>query len=610
MLAALKPWGCERSDLKRVGHAALGRNLLTLLPEDEFDSQPLLLAGGKVLLTVDARIDNRAEIASAIGLADASGLSDAVLLGAAWTRWSLDLFDHVLGDIALAVWDTDREELTLARSAMALKPLFYHSNANFLTFASMPAGLHAVIPKALNFEHAASVAGLYSYLGSSTIFEGVQAVRHGHAMRFRRGVEEQVELWRPTRNLIRYQHESDYADHLRQETERAVRAQLRRHDGKIASQLSGGRDSSAVTATAAHVLAESGEELTAITAAPREGFAGPTLEGRPSDESSLAAKTAALHGNVDHIICRTRALPLAERLSGLHAFHHSPLLNPVNLLWWEEMNRVAAEERVTVLLNGSSGNFGLSAGGVDQLPDLLAEEGLSTWLATAVRWSGANPVKWRHALNVILGPRLRPGVYRGLLRATGRSAALDFSVPVLRQPYRQLVQAQLADAYGDPRPPRSIFDHRAAMLVKRDNPEIMNLGFWRIDYRDPTADRRLIDFCLSLPSRQLFSARSARPAYEGAFRDLLPSDVISNPVRGYQSADWFEFYRKQEVGEALRNHGKNSLVAELLDLDYLNRLIQAWPDRGFGQRSVIYTYANTVVGALALANFIDTHFPS
>jgi asparagine synthase (glutamine-hydrolysing) len=609
MLNALSPWGGERPEIGILGAAAFGRRLVRLLPEDGYDQQPLIAPRSDAMLVADARVDNRDDLAAALSL-DPRSLSDAKLVAHAWDRWGLDLFDHVLGDIAMAAWDRGHGDLILARSPMSQRPLFYHVGDRFSAFASMPAGLHAVHAKNLNFEHAACVAGLYSYLGSSTMFSGVRAVRHGHAVRLGRGTEDKIRLWRPGRSAPpRYRRPEEYGEHLLEETERAVRARFRRHDGRIASQLSAGRDSSAVTATAARALHESGETLLALTAAPRDGYGGPVLDGRLADESPLAAKTAAFHPNIEHLVCRTRALPVAERLTTLHSLHYSPLLNPGNLFWWEEMNRVAAARGVSVILNGASGNLAFSAGGANQLPDFLAENGFGSWVAVTVGLAGLSSARWRNALNLSFGAAIPPHVYRRLLRLTGRSASLELAVPVLRPPYRDIAETRLREQFGDPRPPRSSFEFRADLLGKRDNPEIMNLAAWGIDYRDPTSDRRLIDFCFSLPSRALVSARSSRPAFETAFGALLPIEVLHNRQRGQQSADWFEHFGKGEIRDAIRQHGANPAVADLLDLGCLDRLVQAWPTDKPDRRSSAPVYSSTVLGALALANFIDLHFP-
>jgi asparagine synthetase B (glutamine-hydrolysing) len=143
MLAELVPYGRHSQDCRSLGDACFGRALDAVLPEDDFDRQPLTGGGGRYLLAADVRIDNRAEVAERLGVATArlKALSDADLLLAAWEKWQLGCFEHLLGEIALAVWDADDKRLTLARSPNCLKPLFFHRGADFVAFASMPSAL-------------------------------------------------------------------------------------------------------------------------------------------------------------------------------------------------------------------------------------------------------------------------------------------------------------------------------------------------------------------------------------------------------------------------------------------------------------------------------------
>lgn len=613
MLDALRPYGAEAVDTRLAGDAAFGRNLRKLLPEDAYDRQPLIAGGGRWLLVADVRLDNRDEIEAALGVdrGRSATTSDAALLAGAWERWGLGAFDRLLGDFALAIWDTEDRSLILARSPMSAKPLFYSANRRFLAFASMPAGLHALglIPKRINLDHAAALAALYSFLGESTIFEGVKSVGHGHIVRLTSNGEEATRFWQPRRTTIRYRRPDEYAEHLRAEMDRAVQAQLRRFSGSVASQLSAGRDSSAVTTSAARILAGGGEELLALTAAPPKGFTGPTVDDRLTDESGLAARTAASHSNIRHLVRRPTGSGVLQQMTQMHRLHSGPLLNPTNLLWWEDMHAAAMANGASLLLFASNGNFTISAGGVDQLRDMLAEDGFLRWLRTAVGIGGLSPIRWRNIANVSFGPSLPPSSYHWLLKLTGRSSPRDVSVPILREPYRKMAEELLANADHDPRPPKSFADYRLEMLFKRDSAELSTLGRWSLEPRDPTSDRRLTEFCFSLPNDQLVSSRSARPLFEAAFRDRIPPEVLTNPRRGYQTPEWYEHFKKDEVRAAFRIHGRNRIVSDLLDLNYINRLIDDWPTSAWGRRPVIYTYRNTVIGALALADFINVQFP-
>jgi len=138
----------------------------------------------------------------------------------------------------------------------------------------------------------------------------------------------------------------------------------------------------------------------------------------------------------------------------------------------------------------------------------------------------------------------------------------------------------------------------------------LSLACWGLDVRDPTADRRLVELCFSFPPEQLVSANSERPVYEAAFGDRIPREVLASRRRGYQTADWFELFRKEEIREAFRAYRQNAIVGELVDFQQIDRLLNAWPSGGWHRDEIIDLYRNKLLGTLALASFIAVHFPA
>jgi asparagine synthase (glutamine-hydrolysing) len=614
MVERLTAFGPHDQDVRTLGDIGFGRALYRTLPEDDFDRQPLIGGGGRYLLVADARIDNREELAEKLALERVISvqLSDAALLLAAWERWQLGALDHILGDLAFAVWDAGEQRLTLGRSPVALKPLFYHSGANFLAFASMPQGLHALsqIPRTIDFAEATAVAARLPHLGTSTIFEGIRMVRHGHAVQFQAGKETDVPLWNLDSIACRPMSTGECGEALRAELDRAVAAQLRRREGPVACQLSSGRDSSAVATSAALALGRTGETLIALTGAPHIGFTGPEISGRLADESGLAARTASRHPNMAHRICRSRPRRLGAELRQLSELHFGPMANLGALHWAAEVQDGAVAAEASIVLIGSTGNFSISASGLSHFVDVFREQGALPWLRQAIRIGGTSRSAWRTIGSTSFGPFLPEDIYAHILKLSGRGQGLEYSVPVLRQPYQKRAEALLRDQYEDARPPRSYIQFRRDMLVRRDSAEKMSLAQGGLDVRDPTGDRRLVELCLSFPPGALVSAASApSPAYKAAFGDRIPPEVLYNRQRGYQGADWFDLFPKDEVGELFGRFRRNAIVDELLDFDYIGGLIQAWPARATDAVSTLAPYRNELLSALALADYIDLHFP-
>ncbi len=222
--------------------------------------------------------------------------------------------------------------------------------------------------------------------------------------------------------------------------------------------------------------------------------------------------------------------------------------------------------------------------------------------------------KWRTILNISLGPfhaplRAPAVVARRRPRPSGRGSTYQSSAPRIGIRAEQL----LNDFFADLRPPKSYYELRHKMLLKRDNAEKMSEALWGLDVRDPTADRRLIELCLSFPPEALVSANSPRPAYDLAFCDRIPPQVLFNERRGRQGADWFELFPKDEISELFRQYGRNHQVRELFDLHYVDALIARLPTAntsGGRHAPALIKYQNELLGALALADFIDLNFPN
>src|ERR1700729_1536921 len=88
MLQALNLYGPDDTAQYTGPSLAMGRCLLRLLPEDDFDQQPLSGAG-VTSLVADLRLDNREELAVELGFSrqQISTLADSGLVLAAWQRW-------------------------------------------------------------------------------------------------------------------------------------------------------------------------------------------------------------------------------------------------------------------------------------------------------------------------------------------------------------------------------------------------------------------------------------------------------------------------------------------------------------------------------------------
>ena len=162
--------------------------------------------------------------------------------------------DHLNGQFAIALWDTQRKRLVLARDRTGIRPLFYTEAAGRFIFASEVKALFALpdVRRAIDVQALAETCTYWSPLAPRSAFEGVSSLPPGHVMVVADGVRRLHRYWDWTfpdaecGNGAQNRTEADYATELKELLIDAVRLQLRA-DVPVGAYLSGGLDSSIVT---------------------------------------------------------------------------------------------------------------------------------------------------------------------------------------------------------------------------------------------------------------------------------------------------------------------------------------------------------------------------
>lgn len=559
---------------------------------------------GRFVLVADLRIDNRDELISDLSLgASAAGLSDSELLAQGWLAWGPTVAARMIGDFALAVWDSRERSLWIARDTAGERPLHYRSGDGLFAFATMPLPL-ARLPGApfdVDEERVAAFVADLPPGGGRSFFAGVSLLEPGHAALVTRAGIAVERYWEPGRRALRFARPEQYGEALRDQIDAAVKRRLRRSHGRVGAQLSSGLDSSAVTTSAALALADRGERLLAFTSAPRAGFDGAAVAGRIGDESAIAAATAALHPNIGHVVVRPSGESALELLETSHRLSGQPVGHVCNNVWWQAIDRRAGEAGVSVLLTGETGNFTISAGlGVDSLGDLVHSGAWGRWWREARALRLRRDFSWLQMLNASFGSWLPEGLYA---RLRGRRPVLP---PFLAPAWRGPMLGRLESGGWDIRPPRDSGARRWALLRTADpgNYRKRSLAEWGVEERDPTNDRRLADFCFSLPPEALLEGGVRRPALRRALSGRVPQPLLDQRLRGQQMPDWYEQIRGGEVAAFARREAASGLAASVIDLEAVERAARSWPSSGWEQRPVIYLYRMHLLRALAAASFV------
>ena len=486
------------------------------------------------------------------------------------------------------------------------------ATSKFFAFASMPKGLHALpeIPYAPDEERIAEAIVLMPETGTQSFFLGIERVEPGHVVVVTANGLSTRRHWQPKRRRIVFRRPEDYSEALRELLDRAVSCRLR-GSGEVGTYLSGGLDSGAVAATAARLLAPSGRRLFAFTGLPREGYDGPAPRNRIIDEGPLAAATAALYPNIEHVLVRNQGRSPLEDLDRNFLLFERPLLDLCGAGWTNSMNNAIRKRNVKIMLGGECGNMGLSYDGMELLPELLRS---GRWLRLwrEMRGLAMRRMRWRGVLAGTFGPWCPPTFWVWLNRLVN-GYALEVGNYTAIHP-RRLAELDLparARARNFDlvcRPWKDSFAMRLWVLQRIDpgNYRKGGLGFLQVDHRDPTADVRLLEFCFAVPTEQFLRDGMPRALARRALADRLPNQVLEEPRRGLSVADWHEDLTaaRDRIADELDRLEACPAAATALDLVRLRRLTKNWPSRGWERDEVSIPYALALVRAISTGHFL------
>jgi asparagine synthase (glutamine-hydrolysing) len=560
--------------------------------------------GGRSTLVADARIDDGDEIARAV---DARGDEAA---------------DRLRGPFAFAHWDHAARRLLLARSPLSERPLFYHASPRRFAFASMPQALFAAgAGTAIDEEFLADYLAHERFEPGRTLYRDIRRVPAGHVLIVTARDTRVRRFWPPeTIPELRLSSDAAYVEALNDLFARVIDGAVK-SDGGVGLMLSGGLDSSSVAAVAAPALAGTGKRLSAFTEVPRPGFDGEIVAGRYADETPLVQSLARRYDTIDLSLVRTDRRFFLDDLAPVFDAGQAPFPSASNLVWFDAVMGAARDRGVRVLLHGGAGNLTM---GWDGLAALAHPTGRGQWRTAWREARALSRTTGRSPLHLLVSNGLLPWmpapIYDGVQRLrsprSSRTAARhpwfahSAIHPAFARAHRVHERAEAKDADSRLRVRADTRERRWHALLRGG--ELLD-GFpaacqrrFGVELRDPTADSRLVEFCLSLPEDQFLRQGRTRWLIRRAMADRLPPEILDNPRRGLQAADWFERMRdhQPQIAATLDRLDASDLVRRAIDVPRLRRLAAALPSANAGGRDTLASYRGTLEQGLMVGTFV------
>jgi asparagine synthase (glutamine-hydrolysing) len=261
MLATIRHRGPDSSGVYVDGHIGLGHARLSII-DLAGGIQPMQSADGSLAITFNGEIFNYIELREELvkrGHRFATRSDTEVILHL-YEEEGVNCVQRMNGQWSFALWDSRRQRLFLSRDRLGVRPLFYAEVAGTFYFASEIKALFACpgTQRGLDLEALDQIFTFWVTLPPRTAFCGVRQLPPGHSMVIEQGKVSVSKYWQ-----LELSPESG-GDEGREDTLReqlldllrdAVRIRLR-SDVPVGSYLSGGLDSSLITALANQVAGE------------------------------------------------------------------------------------------------------------------------------------------------------------------------------------------------------------------------------------------------------------------------------------------------------------------------------------------------------------------
>jgi asparagine synthase (glutamine-hydrolysing) len=303
------------------------------------------------------------------------------------------------------------------------------------------------------------------------------------------------------------------------------------------------------------------------------------------------AALAHLHPNIELHIHRTDGRSPFDGLDKLFRMTGAPPRNPVNVPWFLSIYERAGAVGARAMLSGHKGNATVSQTGLRSLRDSAARgDWRRVWRETHAL--GRTTGKGRRAVlrREVVQPLTPPAIGAVLRRLRRRQpeTVWDATKSAIHPEFARAMNVEdrvrEANRHHDDVDRLHEMEFRLTVLAAGADVFDQYSGLrpmYGIETRDPTADRRVVEFCMAVPGTQYLQDGVSRSLIRRALAGRVPDQIRLRSSIGLQSADWPEWLPscRAPIADELERLEASDTARRCLDLPKLRRLVDHWPQR-------------------------------
>ena len=538
--------GPDDAGIFRDGNLGLAHRRLSIIDLDT-GAQPIFNETGTVTVVFNGEIYNYNTLRDQLKASghEFSTETDTEVLVHLYEEYGTEFMDRLDGMFAFALWDSEKEQLILARDPMGIKPLVLADDGDNIGFASeLPPLLESGLDLGGLDRDAIAQYFAFGYIPApKTAFNNVTKLSPGERVI----IDDDGIIRDSFYTLSAPSQELDFdaaASQLRSKVESAVDKRLMA-DVDLGAFLSGGIDSSIIVGIMSNILDEPVKTFTV-------GF-----DQDQFDESWAAQEVAEYHNTEHHEITLT-ADDVREFIPEVLDQLGEPFADPSLIPSYAVSQETSRNVKVALSGDGADELFaGYDKYRVEslskyyralpeQIREYIVEPAMNTLPASRgskignviykgqwfVNRSGQDSIPERHFdLMCVTGGEAVQSVATVNPVQSGHSALRTHhnSVPNEVSNRESMARIQAVDA-------RLSLPNQ--MLTKVDQASMYN----SLEVRVPFLDTDVVEFALGLPTEYKITGRDRKRVLKYAFDDVLPDTILQRDKQGFDMpiGEWFK----------------------------------------------------------------------
>ncbi len=544
----------------KLSDVALGHRRLKIIDLTEKGAQPMSNEDGSIWIVQNGEIYNYLELKGELvskGHKFASN-SDSEVIIHAYEEYGEGCLSRFNGMWSFALYDVKKSLIFCARDRLGKKPFFYYHDDSVFVFSSeIKSILASGVPDA-GANYKAVFAYLvrepgYTSVSGETFFKDIMQLKAAHYLILPLG-EKKISInkyWNIPFSEPENIGESEYIAKFSALFKDAVRIRLR-SDVRVSAHLSGGLDSSSVTAVAALDLKDN--SLMTFSSC----FDDPAYDEREY------IKEAADKYNLESVCIFPSPAKLLEDLDSLIWHQEEPFLHLNVYAQWQIM-RAIHEKGIKVVLNGHGGDEGLGGYIKDfafYYADLLRNLDLKKYCSQLKFF---DPAVYHLTKGALISDSMRINISLSLPRSLKDTFKYGSMAGMMNREFRD----KYAVSVGLENAPRGFLRKSSFMgyqmypipgwLKYEDRASMAH----SIESRSPFLDYRLVEFMSCLPNDLKIRDGITKFILRESMKGILPEKIRTRKdKKGFPtpSADWFRNEIKGYVldiinSESFKNRG-------------------------------------------------------